>query len=225
MEQRNVYAVHKGRQTGLFFTWEECKKQVHEFEGARYKKFKNISVANEFVKTGILEKKEKKKKNKGPPEEERFFRVPSPWKLDETKENLVIYVDGSVMEPNGIPMGGYGIWFGIDDKRNVKEKFPLPNHTPNRCEIMASRRAIEIVNRGGYLDKDAELVIATDSLYVINAMKKKNRWLKNSGLLHSLYELTQTRIVSFLYVPAHSGIVGNEGADQLAKQGTAEELS
>lgn len=219
-----VYAVHKGRKTGLFFHWDGeggCKEQVHEYPNAIYKKFKNIPKAKEFVKEG----RKSSKPSKPSKARDEYFQVPANCMRDETKEPLVVYVDGSAKkDPNGIMRGGYGVWFGENDKRNVKEKFPLPDHTNNRCEIMAARRAIELVNQNKYIDEDTELIIATDSMYVINAMKCGCNWkggsVKNQGLLKSLYSLTQQRPVSFLYVPGHTGIQGNEGADRLAKEGT-----
>jgi hypothetical protein len=34
-----LYAVARGRQTGIYASWEECQKQVNGFLGARFKKF------------------------------------------------------------------------------------------------------------------------------------------------------------------------------------------
>ena len=36
------YAVHRGRITGVFTTWGECKIQVHKYPSAWFKAFKNI---------------------------------------------------------------------------------------------------------------------------------------------------------------------------------------
>lgn len=46
---KKVYAVKKGRKTGLFDTWEECKAQVHGFPGAQYKSFTTKKEAEEYV--------------------------------------------------------------------------------------------------------------------------------------------------------------------------------
>jgi len=39
------YVVWKGREVGVFSSWEKCKKQIHNFEGAIYKSFKNKELA------------------------------------------------------------------------------------------------------------------------------------------------------------------------------------
>jgi ribonuclease HI len=44
------YAVRKGFNPGVYDSWEECKKQVHKYSGAEYKKFKNKNDAENFIK-------------------------------------------------------------------------------------------------------------------------------------------------------------------------------
>ncbi len=39
MTKNNFYVVWKGRKTGIFLSWDECKKQVSGFDGAQYKGF------------------------------------------------------------------------------------------------------------------------------------------------------------------------------------------
>ena len=43
------YAVARGRRSGVFKTWEECKEQVKGFSGAKYKKFNTMVEAKSFV--------------------------------------------------------------------------------------------------------------------------------------------------------------------------------
>ena len=35
------YVVYRGRQSGVFSSWEECHTQVNGFKGARYKGYKS----------------------------------------------------------------------------------------------------------------------------------------------------------------------------------------
>lgn len=39
------YVVWKGRKTGIFSSWDECKDQILGFEGAQYKSFKTLPEA------------------------------------------------------------------------------------------------------------------------------------------------------------------------------------
>ena len=47
--QGGFYAVRKGRETGIFNSWDECKSQVNGYGGAIYKKFDNYGEAKSFV--------------------------------------------------------------------------------------------------------------------------------------------------------------------------------
>lgn len=44
-----VYAVRKGRQSGLYETWSECSEQVTGFSGAEYKGFKSRAKATAWL--------------------------------------------------------------------------------------------------------------------------------------------------------------------------------
>lgn len=43
------YAVITGNQTGIFRSWEECKKSVHRFKGSKYESFKTLEEAEDYV--------------------------------------------------------------------------------------------------------------------------------------------------------------------------------
>ena len=43
------YAVRKGRNTGIFNTWEECKKQINGFKCAEYKSFTKYDEAVNYI--------------------------------------------------------------------------------------------------------------------------------------------------------------------------------
>ena len=43
------YAVAKGRNVGVYHTWEECEEEVKGFKNAKFRKFKNLNDALNFV--------------------------------------------------------------------------------------------------------------------------------------------------------------------------------
>jgi viroplasmin and RNaseH domain-containing protein len=55
------YAVARGKQTGIFSTWDECQMQVKGFSGAVFKKFKSQSEAEEFIDKKSEPAKKKRK--------------------------------------------------------------------------------------------------------------------------------------------------------------------
>lgn len=70
------YAVKTGRNPGIYHTWEECRKQILGFSGARYKSFATMEEAEAFIKPGENEMME----------------------VDE--DTLTAYVDGSFCKDN-----------------------------------------------------------------------------------------------------------------------------
>jgi ribonuclease HI len=49
-KSHKYYAVRKGRQTGIFTNWQDCKAQVHQFPHAEYKSFATQSEAEAFLR-------------------------------------------------------------------------------------------------------------------------------------------------------------------------------
>ena len=56
MAKKSVYAVFRGRKTGVFNSWPECHEQVDGFQGASYQKFKTVDEAYEAVRAVQREK-------------------------------------------------------------------------------------------------------------------------------------------------------------------------
>ena len=81
MAKKKIYAVKKGKQAGLFYSWDECKESVRGYPGAEYKGFETEEEAKNY-----LENKEQE----------------VPQKIEEKANNqLVVYVDGSFDEKIG----------------------------------------------------------------------------------------------------------------------------
>ncbi|WP_448775715.1 ribonuclease H1 domain-containing protein [Blautia sp.] len=49
MAKKKFYAVRQGRKTGMFLTWDGCKKQVMGYPGAIYKSFGTEAEAKEYL--------------------------------------------------------------------------------------------------------------------------------------------------------------------------------
>ena len=58
------YAVKKGRTPGIYYTWEECKAQIHKFSGAVFKSFEDYEEAEEYMNNNNIYDKEKNSVNK-----------------------------------------------------------------------------------------------------------------------------------------------------------------
>ena len=55
MAKTKFYTVWEGRKKGIFDSWDECRKQVEGFEGAKYKSFPSETAAKEALKKNYWE--------------------------------------------------------------------------------------------------------------------------------------------------------------------------
>ncbi|KAL7646142.1 UNVERIFIED_CONTAM: hypothetical protein RMT77_003043 [Armadillidium vulgare] len=141
---------------------------------------------------------------------------------------LVVYTDGACgFNGKHGAKAGCGVYFGEDHPMNVSE--PVKGRaTNNTAEIQAATYALELTKSAGF-DK---VIINTDSQFMINCASswmqnwKKNNWKKKDGSevinkedLIELDKASEDLLVKWNFVKAHDGIVGNEAADKLAREG------
>ena len=63
-KKQKFYVVWKGHKTGIFNSWEDCKKQVEGFVGAQYKSFRDQVAAKKAYKKKYSDYKGKDTKKK-----------------------------------------------------------------------------------------------------------------------------------------------------------------
>ncbi|XP_037668652.1 ribonuclease H1 isoform X2 [Choloepus didactylus] len=197
------YAVRRGRKTGVFLTWGECRAQVDRFPAARFKKFATEDDAWAFVRSSV-----------SPDGSEGDF--------------VVVYTDGCCSS-NGRrrARAGIGVYWGPGHPLNVGIRLP-GRQTNQRAEIHAACKAIEQA-KAQNINK---LVLYTDSMFTINGITnwvqgwKNNGWRTSTGKevinkedFVELERLTQDMDIQWVHVPGHSGFTGNEEADRLAREG------
>ena len=141
-------------------------------------------------------------------------------------KKAIVYTDGACSGNPG--PGGWGATIKID-----RETFEIyggeDNTTNNRMELIAAIKALE------YLNESYEITLYTDSNYVKDGITKwifnwkKNNWktsskktVKNSDLWIQLDAIQEKRKVNWNWVKGHSGNIGNERADELARMGIKE---
>lgn len=159
---------------------------------------------------------------------------PKRFKSDFNVENdyVVVYTDGAC-ENNGKSnaKAGIGVWFGENHQLNISK--PVNGRaTNNTAEIQACIEALEVLKSNNV----NKVLIKTDSEFTINCMtkwiegwKKKNWKLASGGPVKNKIDLekldnlrTEFEDVKFEHIKAHVGILGNEMADQLAREGATQ---
>nr|XP_039329515.1 ribonuclease H1 isoform X2 [Saimiri boliviensis boliviensis] len=205
------YAVRRGRKTGVFLTWNECKAQVDRFPAARFKKFATEDEAWAFVrKSASPEASEGQEGQHGQESQTKASkRLREPLGGDEGAEpyakhlkpsvepappvsrdmfsymgdSVVVYTDGCCCS-NGRrrPRAGIGVYWGPGHPLNVGIRLP-GRQTNQRAEIHAACKAIEQA-KAQNINK---LVLYTDSMFTINGITnwvqgwKKNGWKTSTG--------------------------------------------
>lgn len=130
---------------------------------------------------------------------------------------ITIYTDGAAKGNPG--KGGYGVvLLSGKHRKELSEGFRLT--TNNRMELLAVIVALESIKKAG-----EEVVVYSDSKYVVDAVEKK--WLfswektnfkkkKNPDLWIRFLKVFRVHKVSFIWVKGHANNKENERCDTLA---------
>lgn len=213
MAKKKFYAVKQGRKTGMFLTWDDCKKQVMGYPGAIYKSFGTREEADAYLGVTGAQTGQKDR-------EAGITRsVSSGNNKSENTENAVeIYVDGSYHAAT--KEFSYGMVVLVDGK---EEKFSQKMTDPELAqmrnvagEIKGSEAAMQYA-----LDhKIPSIIIYHD--YQGIASWCNGDWKANKpGTIayRDFYREASRKIkIQFRKVKGHSNDKYNDMVDQLAKE-------
>jgi ribonuclease HI len=134
------YVVWKGRQTGVFNTWEDCKAQTNGFDGAVFRSFESKELAEKAFQDSSKEYIGKNKKVVSSLSKEQLALIGDP--IQDA-----IAVDGAWNNNTGIVE-----YQGINYK--TKEVLfhvgPLEDGTINMVEFLAIVHALALCKQKGY---------------------------------------------------------------------------
>ena len=198
---KKVYAVRKGRTTGIFMNWDDCKAQVDGFAGAEYKSFADPSEAMAYLGLEC-----------GPEAAEEKF-----------PEGVRAYVDGSFDSSSGRFSCGVVIVEtdaeGRTETTELNAAFDDEDAARQRNvagEIMGSKLAIDHCIANGV--KAVEIYHDYEG---IGAWADR-RWKANNTLTQGyrdyVADARKNMDIRFVKVKAHAGNKYNELADKLARK-------
>ena len=193
------YAVKKGKKTGIFSTWDECKEQVTGFKGAVYKSFKTLSEAEAF-----LERNEEKIEN-----------------IEEV-DGVYAYIDGSFDRINGIY--GSGVVIVDGDKKHEYKHAGNREDYAQLHNVAGELEAAKFVMWYAVDKKIKEITLFYD--YQGIEAWAVGDWQANLPYTQDyvkFYNKVKSVVkVNFVKVKAHTGVELNEVVDKLAKDAIAE---
>ena len=190
------YAVKVGRKTGVYDTWDECKKLVNGYPGAIYKSFTNKEDAYKFVNT--------------------FSNINDKDNTKDINNDVVIaYVDGSYIDNRY----SYGcVLFYNENKYVLSGSDNDPEYVSMRNVAGEITGCINAISWA--INHKAKKI---EIYYDYEGIEKwaLGLWKANkSGTIK--YKEFISRVIneidiSFVKVAAHTGVKYNEEADILAK--------
>ena len=190
---QKYYAVRKGKKTGIFNTWDECKKNVDGFSGAQYKSFKTKEEALAYIGDG------------------------NEVKIDNTN-GVIAYVDGSYNIAT--KEFSYGMVILKDSKEyTFNKKFDDKDLASMRNvagEIKGAQAAMAYAVEEGLKEITIYYDYAGIAFWCLGDWKaNKEGTIAYKEYYDSIKELVK---VNFVKVKGHSGDKYNDMADALAKE-------
>lgn len=227
------YAVKKGRETGIFTSWDEAEKKVKGFSGAQYKSFKTEAEANAYLRgtapkastVKVHRKSHSKKGSTG----RRSVRPDG---------EIIVYTDGGSRNHGNfrgghVKAGDKAAWAFLVQTSGQKysQSGGEFGATNNRMEIMAFLEALKYLKRQGLQNDRIDFVM--DSKYVLDAIQKgwlagwrRRGWNKSDGSKlqnKQLWQLVDANlrdfpIVRYYWTKGHADDEGNVFVDHLLNQ-------
>ncbi len=208
---KKYYAVKAGKKPGIYESWAACKSMVDGYKGAIYKGFMTYEEARAFLDGGTIKEVGERKTGS---EKKGTEKTAAKEQLPE----IYAFVDGSFnVAEKRYGYGGFLVHQGQKEVlQGAGDDAEMASMRNVAGEILGSMAAMKRAVELGL----SELTIYYD--YMGIEMWATGMWKRNKEGTIAYYEYVQSIKdvirLHFVKVKGHSGVEGNEEADQLAKQ-------
>lgn len=194
---KKYYAVRKGRQTGIFESWDECKRLVTGYKNASFKGFDDLAEAQAFINGTSAD------------------ALPS---AQPEKDTAIAYVDGSYNAKTKVFAYGVVLFF---ENREITLSNACSDPT------LAEMRNVAGEIKGAITAMQFCIDNHIPKLYIYYDYEGIEKWCSGEWKTNKLgtieykkyYDSVKPLLdVHFIKVKGHSGNRYNDAADLLAKE-------
>jgi len=192
-KKKKYYTIWKGHHTGVFETWEDCKAQIKNFEGAQYISFATFEAAKKALKGDYKDYIGQSKTFKSELSEEQLK------KIGEPNYNSIAVDAASSGNPGKME------YRGVDTKtkQQLFIQGPFEEGTNNIGEFLAIVHALAFLKQ-----KNSNRIIYTDSKTAMSWVRKKtcNTKLQRNDKNKPVFDLVD-RAVKWLQTNSYSSTI------------------
>lgn len=157
--KKKYYTVWQGHKTGVFETWNACKKQITDYQGAQYKSFSTIKEAQKAFQGNYFDYIGKNKSFKSQLTTEQLKKLGQP-NYNSIAVDAASSGNPGIMEYRGV------------DTKTKKQLFiqgPFEQGTNNIGEFLALVHGLAILKKN-----NSDRILYTDSKTAMSWVRKKN---------------------------------------------------
>ena len=157
-KKKKFYTVWKGKKTGVFKKWNDCKAQITNFDGAQYKSFTTLEAAEAALQGNYFDYIGKSKGFKSELTADQLRKIGQP-NYNSISVDAASSGNPGIMEYRGVD---------TKTKKQIFIQGPFPEGTNNIGEFLALVHGLAILK-----NNNSDRILYTDSRTAMSWVRKK----------------------------------------------------